>query len=127
MSDTSSRTSFGFRGFLYIQGRALTWIQMNHRYATQRKSVSPVCHQDCANPSNPAFKVTFPPKFSKYYESKPNTIKFFGLRIAPPLDAPNININNIQNSVFLIIPSLCITKPTILFKSHFLFTSHKTK
>ena len=27
-----------------------------------------------ANPSNPAFEVTFPPKFQEYYERKPNAI-----------------------------------------------------
>ena len=36
-----------------------------------------------ANPSNPAFEVTFPPQFQEYYERKPNAIKSFGLHIAP--------------------------------------------
>ena len=38
-----------------------------------------------ANPSNPAFEVTFPPQFQDYYERKPNAIKYFGLHIAPLL------------------------------------------
>ena len=48
-----------------------------------------------ANPSNPAFEVTFPPQFQEYYERKPNTIKSFGLRVAPLLESTNINTKNI--------------------------------
>ena len=44
-----------------------------------------------ANPSNPAFEITFPPQFQEYYERKPYAIKFFGLRIAPLLESANIN------------------------------------
>ena len=40
-----------------------------------------------ANPSNPTFKVTFPPHISQdiidLYDNKPNAIRSFGLRIAP--------------------------------------------
>ena len=36
-----------------------------------------------ANPSNPAFRVTFSPQFSELYELKPHTIKPFGLRVSP--------------------------------------------
>ena len=36
-----------------------------------------------ASISNPAFEVTFPPRFQEYYERKPNPIKSFGLRITP--------------------------------------------
>ena len=40
-----------------------------------------------ANPSNPAYKITFPPHISEdiinLYENKPNVIKSFGLRIQP--------------------------------------------
>ena len=32
-----------------------------------------------ANPSNPAFRVTFSPQFSEFYELKPHAIKLFGL------------------------------------------------
>ena len=71
-----------------------------------------------ANPSNPAFEVTFPPHFQEYYERKPNAIKSFGLRIAPLLDSTNINIKNIQKHSFSDIPSWCITKPNILFDLH---------
>ena len=71
-----------------------------------------------ANPSNPAFEVTFPPQFQEYYERKPNAIKSFGLRIAPLLESTNINIKNIQKQSFSDIPSWCITKRNILFDLH---------
>ena len=71
-----------------------------------------------ANPSNPAFEVTFPPQFQEYYERKPNAIKSFGLHIAPLLESTNINIKNIQKHSFSDIPSWCITKPNILFDLH---------
>ena len=71
-----------------------------------------------ANPSNPAFEVTFPPQFQEYYERKPNAIKSFGLRVAPLLESANINTKNIQKHSFADIPSWCITKPTILFDLH---------
>ena len=71
-----------------------------------------------ANPSNPAFEVTFPPHFQEYYERKPNAIKSFGLRIAPLLESTNINIKNIQKHSFSDIPSWRITKPNILFDLH---------
>ena len=70
------------------------------------------------NPSNPAFEVTFPPQFQEYYERKPNAIKFVGLRIAPLLVSANINTKNILKHSFPDIPSLCFTKPTILFDLH---------
>ena len=71
-----------------------------------------------ANPSNPAFEVTFPPPFQEYYERKPNAIKSFGLRVAPLLESTNINTKNIQKHCFSDIPSWRITKPTILFDLH---------
>ena len=39
-----------------------------------------------ANPSNPAFKVTFSPQFSELYELKPHSIKPFGLRVSSLLE-----------------------------------------
>ena len=71
-----------------------------------------------ANPSNPAFEVTFPPQFQEYYERKPNAIKSFGLRVAQLLESANINTKNIPKHSFSDIPSWCITKPTILFDLH---------
>ena len=72
-----------------------------------------------ANPSNPAFEVTFPPQFQEYYERKPNAIiKSCGFRIAPFLESANINTKNIQKHSFSGNPSWSITKLTILFDIH---------
>ena len=71
-----------------------------------------------ANPSNPAFEVTFPPQFQEYYERKPNAIKSFGFRIAALLESANVNTKNIQKHSFSDIPSWCINKPTILLDLH---------
>ena len=49
-----------------------------------------------ANPSNPAFKVTFSPQFLELYERKPTAIRPFGLRVLPLLDSTNINPDNIE-------------------------------
>ena len=70
-----------------------------------------------ANPSNPAFEVTFPPQLSEHYERKPTAIKSFGLRIASLLDSSNIKPENIQKHSISDIPAWCITKPT-LFNLH---------
>ena len=48
------------------------------------------------NPSNPAHEVTFPPKYTDLYESKPNYIKSFGVSILPLLESVNINTKNID-------------------------------
>ena len=71
-----------------------------------------------ANPSNPAFEVTFPPQFQDYYERKPSAIKSFGLRITPLLESSNISTKNIKKHSIPDIPSWCITKRTILFDLH---------
>ena len=75
-----------------------------------------------ANPSNPAYKITFPPHISEdivnLYENKPNVIKSFGLRIQPLLTSAKINPNTIEENSFPEIPSWCIRKPPIVFSLH---------
>ena len=71
-----------------------------------------------ANPSNPAFKVTFSPQFSEIYERKPTAIRPFGLRVLPLLDSTNINPTNIEKHFVTEIPSWCMKKPDILFDLH---------
>ena len=77
-----------------------------------------------ANPSNPAFEVTFPPQFQDYYER--NAIKSLGLRIAPLLESANINTKNIQKHSFFLIfhPSALLNQLFFSIyttaKSHFL-------
>ena len=53
-----------------------------------------------ANPSYPAFEVTFPPQCQEYYERKPNAIKSFGIPIAPLLESSNITTKNILFLIF---------------------------
>ena len=83
---------------------------MSHRYGYAEKNCLFSMPSDVANPSNPAFEVTFPPQFQEYYERKPNAIKSFGLRIAPLLESTNINIKNIQKHSFSDIPTWCINQ-----------------
>ena len=75
-----------------------------------------------ANPSNPTFKVTFPPHISQdivdLYDNKPNAIRSFGLRIAPLLTSANINKEQIEIHSVSEIPSWCIRKPTIDLSLH---------
>ena len=62
-----------------------------------------------ANPSNPAYKITFPPHISEdivnLYENKPYVIKSFGLRIQPLLTSAKINPNTIEENSIPEIPS----------------------
>ena len=75
-----------------------------------------------ANPSNPAYKITFPPHISEdivnLYENKPNIIKSFGLRIQPLLTSAKINPNTIEENSVPKIPSWCIRKPSVVFSLH---------
>ena len=75
-----------------------------------------------AYPSNPTFKVTFPPHISQdiidLYDNKPNAIRSFGLRIAPLLTSANINKEQIETHSVSEIPSWCIRKPTIDLSLH---------
>lgn len=71
-----------------------------------------------ANPSNPAFKINFPPQFSDLYERKPHFIKSFGLRILPLLESSNIHFKDIQKQDIATVPSWCVKKPNVLFDLH---------
>ena len=70
------------------------------------------------NPSNQAHEVTFPPKYTDLYESKPNYIKSFGVRILPLLESANINPKNIDINFTPNIPAWCMNKQKILFDLH---------
>ena len=62
-----------------------------------------------------AHEVTFPLKHIYLYESKPNFIKSFGLRILPLLESASINSNNIDKNSTLNLPTWCINKPKFNF------------
>ena len=70
-----------------------------------------------ANPSNPTFKVTFPPHISQdiidLYDNKQNAIRSFGLRIAPLLTSANIN----KEQIAIDFPSLAMTSVTEAYLS----------
>ena len=75
-----------------------------------------------ANPSNPAYKITFPQHISEdivnLYENKPNVNKSFGLRIQRLLTSAKINPNTIKENSIPEIPSWCIRKPSVVFSLH---------
>ena len=75
-----------------------------------------------ANPSNPTFKVIFPPHISEhirqFYENKPRAIKSFGLRVEPLLQSANIIQDKIETHSVPEIPSWCIRKPIIDLSLH---------
>ena len=75
-----------------------------------------------ANPSNPTFKVTFPPHIPNdiidLYENSPKAIKSFGLRIAPLLTDANIHKDEIEIHSVPETPSWCIRKPNIILSLH---------
>ena len=75
-----------------------------------------------ANTSNPTFKIPFLPHFSQdiidLYDSKPNAIRSFGLRIAPLLTSANINKEQIETHSVPEIPSWCIRKPKLDLSRH---------
>ena len=75
-----------------------------------------------ANPTNPAFEVTFPPPFQEYYERKPNAIKSFGLRIAPLLESANINTKTSKSTLFLIFHPGALLNKLFFFFFFFRFT-----
>ena len=53
-----------------------------------------------ANPSNPAYVVSFPPKHVDVYEHKPKAIKSFGIRILSLIESANIKPQNIEKTFF---------------------------
>ena len=70
------------------------------------------------NDLNPAHDVTFQPKYTDLYESKPNFIKSFGVRTLPVLESANINFKNIDKTFTPNVPAWCIDKPKLLFDLH---------
>ena len=52
------------------------------------------------------------------YESKPNFIKSFGVRILPVLESANINFYNIDKNFTPNVPAWCINKLKLLFDLH---------
>ena len=91
-------------------------------YLRREKLALQYAIRPAANPSHPTFKVTFAPHISQdlidLYDSKPNAIRSFGLRIAPLLTSANINKEQIETHSVSEIPSWCIRKPIIDLSLH---------
>ena len=51
------------------------------------------------NPSNPAHELSFPPKYVDLYEKNSKSIKSFGNRISPLLEAVNIKRKTLKNTL----------------------------
>ena len=74
-------------------------------YSRREKLSLPYAIRFAANPSNPAHKVAFPPKFLLIHLKRNlNPLKSFGLRISPPLASANINPENIETYFIQKIP-----------------------
>ena len=61
-----------------------------------------------AYPSNPAYEVTFPPKYVDFYE-QPKAINSFGIRISPLSESANIKPQNVEKHFTLNIPAFRFT------------------
>ena len=77
-----------------------------------------------ANPSNPVHKVSFPPyifeEVVQLYERKKQiqSIRSFGLRVAPLLESANVQKDKIEEHFVSEIPSWCIRKPEVNLTLH---------
>ena len=91
-------------------------------YCVEKKIPLQYAIRLAANPYNPAHKVTFPPYISdellQLYESKPNAIRSFGLRVAPLLTSAKIKQDKIEKHSVSEIPPWCIRKPTVNLTLH---------
>ena len=91
-------------------------------YLRREKLALPYALRIAANPSNPNFKVTFPPHISEdilnLYESKPNAIKSFSSRIASLLTSANISPDKIEEHSVPEVPSWWIKKPSVVLTLH---------
>ena len=71
-----------------------------------------------ANPSNPAPKNSFPPKYVDLYEKKSKSIKSFGNRISPLLESTNIEPQNIETHYTPHILAWRSISPEIILNLH---------
>ena len=67
--------------------------------------------RSAANPANPAYEVTIPPKYVDLYEQKPKAIKSFGIRITPLLESVNIKLQNVEKRFTPNIPAWYLKQP----------------
>ena len=82
---------------------------------TRREKLSLQYGRIAENNSNPAYDVTFQPKYTDLYESKPNFIKSFSVRTLPVLESANINFKNIDKTFTSNVPAWCINNLKLVF------------
>ena len=88
---------------------AILYLEADERslYSRREKlSLQMLLSRIPANPSNPAYEVTFPPKYVDLYVQKPKAIKSFGIRISPLLESANIKSQNVENTFYTKYSSL---------------------
>ena len=71
-----------------------------------------------ANPSNPAYEVTFPPNYVNLYEQKPRAIESFGVGVSPLFESASVKPQNIEKHFTPNIPAWCMKPSEILFDLH---------
>ena len=81
LSSGTSFSSGSFSDFLYVEADEPSLYLRREKLSLQ------YAIKFAANPSNPAFRVTFSPQFSELYERKPHAIKPCGLRVSPLLES----------------------------------------
>ena len=68
---------------------------------SRRENLSlPYAIRHAVNPSNPAYEVTFPPKYVDVYGQKPKAIKSFGIRSSPLLESTNIKPQHVEKTFY---------------------------
>ena len=80
-------------------------------YSRREKLSLQYAIRNAANLSNPAYEVTFPPKYVDLYEQKPKSIKSFGIRISLLLESANIKSQNVKKHFTPNIPAWCMKQP----------------
>ena len=63
---------------------------------------------------HPAHKVVFDNKYMKLFDVRPNAIRTFGHRIKQFLIASNIELSDILETPYFIVPPWCIKHPKIV-------------
>ena len=67
-------------------------------------------------PSNPAYNVTFHPRYGELFEKRENDIKPFGLRMKSMLQESEISVKNIHQDIFPKTPLWILEKPEVILK-----------
>ena len=83
-------------------------LKLSMQYALKLKS----------NPSNPTYETVFEPQYKTLFESKPNMIPSFGIRISSEFENMNLDLNNIAEFKLPDVPPWTFSQPRVLFSLH---------